>query len=360
MVKYIFLLITVMMLVSSCLNTNRHLNNDKTMNVEYVGKAVQKTGFHVWGSSPIIDKDGKVHLYVSEWPIPSDSTERFTGWFKHCQIAHYVGNKAEGPFEFIRYSVKDLDGDFNSPHNPTIKYIDNKYVLCFIVNEDDDLSKQRIMMYVSDDLNDNWEPAKGAENDGTMLRVPNDKNLWNNKAILGVSNPTLLKNKDEYMLYFKSVLPHEKPTKENHGKDYGYGVALSNKLEGPYKIYPKRVTGEGTQLEDAYVYKMDDKVCLVSRDYLGSKGSNGGGLFWSSSDGMFFNSGSTYRAYEDLAFYVGEEGLKNAKVYRGNNYGHLERPQLLCIEGKPKYMYVATGVNDFHEFGSASHVFRVN
>ena len=88
---------------------------------EYIGKAVQKKNTHVWGSSPVIGRDGKVHLYVAEWPMPEDQSEKFSGWYKHSHIAHYVGDSPEGPFKFVGIAVNDRDNDFNSPHNPTIQ-----------------------------------------------------------------------------------------------------------------------------------------------------------------------------------------------------------------------------------------------
>ena len=45
---------------------------------EYVGKAVQTEGMHVWGSSPVIGPDGKVHLYVARWS--TKTRKNFNGW----------------------------------------------------------------------------------------------------------------------------------------------------------------------------------------------------------------------------------------------------------------------------------------
>lgn len=326
---------------------------------EYLGKAIEKQGTHVWCTSAIMDKNGKFHFYVSEWPIPIDPSERFSGWFKHCQIVHYVADSPRGPFKFVRTVVKDLDGDFNAPHNPTVKFFDGKYILSFIVNEHDDISKTRIIMYVSDDLDDNWRPIKGGEADGTVLRVPKDSSIWSHKALLGVCNPSLIKYKDKFMLYYKAVIPHQSPTKQNNGRDYGYGVAVSDKLEGPYKIYPNRVTADDVQLEDAYAFEFDGKVCMLSRDYMGSKGTRGGGLLWVSSDGYYFSNETTTRSFEELKDYVPENSLINATVYRGTVDGHLERPQLLYVDGVPKYMYVATGINTTAGYGSSSQLFEI-
>ncbi len=321
---------------------------------EYVGRAVQTEGMHVWGSSPVIGPDGKVHLYVARWPMATQ--KNFNGWFKDCEIAHYVGDEPEGPFEFVRVAVADQDGTFNSPHNPTIKQIDGKYVLCFIVNENNLLKTQRIIMYVADDLSDDWKPAAGAEPDGTILRKSSEPTDWNYAAQLGVSNPSLVKHQGKYLLYDKSVV---KPTPDAKRGKYIYGVAVSDKLEGPYKHHPKRVTPDSMQLEDAYAFSMDNSVYLLSRDFVGSKGSSGGGLLWKSKDGFYFDKKDTTRAYEDLEHYVGKESLSQANVFRGKRDGHLERAQVLAIDGQPAYLYVATGINTTPGYGSCSHVFRI-
>lgn len=324
----------------------------RDLDFQYLGPAVQEEGMHVWGSSPVIGPDGKVHLYVARWPMKTRPD--FSGWFKDCEIAHYTGDSPEGPFTFVRVVVADQDGKFNSPHNPTINHIDGKYVLNFIVNENDDLSTQRIIMLVADDPNGSWRPAAGAESDGTILRKSAKVTDWNHGAKLGVSNPTLVKHNGKFLLYDKSVVP-----KAPNRWAYVYGVAVSDKLEGPYRHHPKPVTAPTMQLEDAYAFEMDGGVRLISRDFGRSKGSSGGGLLWKSKTGLFFDAKNTTRAYEDLAHYVGKKSLADAKVYRGKNDGHLERPQVLSIDGSPAYLYLATGVSTTPGCGSSSHVFRI-
>jgi hypothetical protein len=358
------LLIAMIIGLWSCNSTKK--NEEKhgpelILKVKYAGKAVQKEGIHIWGTSPIMGKDGRVHLYVAEWPIPENiEKERFSGWFKHSHISHYIGDSPEGPFNFLRIAVADKDGEFNAPHNPTVSYHEGKYVLCFIVNENDDLTKQRIVMYVADDLSDNWRAAKGADADGTILTAPADSSIWNYNPRLGVSNPTLIKFNGKYMMYYKSVLPDENDRDNREKWDYGYGVALADNLEGPYTCHPKRVTAEGLQLEDAYAFTYNNTVYMLSRDFRGSLGSQGGGLLWQSDDGYYFPKDKVRSSYEVLVDYVGEENLKGAVAFRGTTEGHLERAQLLFKDGKPAYMYVATGVNNVDGFGSCSHVFKLD
>lgn len=323
------------------------------MKIEYVGRAADNEGMHVWGSSPIQDKDGKTHLYAAQWSTATQPD--FNGWYKDCEIGHYVSDSPEGPFEYLGVAVEDKDGLFNSPHNPTISNIDGQYQLCFIVNENSDLKTQRIIMYVADDLNDTWRPAKGAEIDGTILRQTKDSSVWNYTARLGVSNPSLIKYKGKYLLYHKSVV-----RKEPKGYVYSYGVVVADAVEGPYIHNPTRVTEEKMPLEDAYAFTMKDSVYLMSRDFRGTLGNRGGGLLWKSRDGFSFPAEKTVRAYEDLQHYVGEEHLKDAVSYRGKKDGHLERAQILFIDEKPAYLYLATGVQVKPGYGSSSHVFKIS
>ena len=63
--------------------------------LEYAGVALQEKGWHIWGCSPMIGKDGRTHLFVERWPtcVPFD-----IGWRVNSEIEHYVGDKPEGPF----------------------------------------------------------------------------------------------------------------------------------------------------------------------------------------------------------------------------------------------------------------------
>ena len=325
----------------------------ENMKLEYIGVAAENEGMHVWGSSPVIDKDGKVHLFAAQW---STATQKnFNGWYKDCEIGHYISDRPEGPFKYVGVAVEDKDGLFNSPHNPTVNYIDGKYVLCFIVNENDKLKTQRIVMYVADDLNDTWRPAKGAEADGTILRKPTDSTKWNYKAILGVSNPSLIKYKGKYLMYHKSVIPREK-----RGGAYTYGVAVADKLEGPYEIHAEKVTPPNMALEDAFAYTANDSVFMFSRDFGSTFGNSGGGILWRSADGFTFPKENAKRGYEDLAHYLGKETLEKGTAHRGKKDGHLERAQVLLIDGVPAYLYLATGVQVKESYGSSSHVFKIS
>ena len=326
---------------------------------EHVGVAVQQKGTHVWGTSPVIGKDGKTHLFVAQWPITKDKKQRFSGYYKTSEIAQYVGDSPEGPFEFVRLVVCDQDGTFNAPHNPTVQFIDDQYVLCFIVNSNEDRGTQRIIMYIADDVNGQWRPAKGAEPDGTILHRPDDTSIWCHNSVRGVANPALIKHNGEYRIYFKAAIPDPKKEPDFYNREFGYGVATSKTLEGPYQFHAERLTSEEMELEDVYAFSYDDRVYMLSRDIAASLGGKEGGLLWVSKDGIDFPKEKTSRAFESLATYLDEGTLEGAAVHRGSKKGQLERPQVLLIDGEPAYLYVATGINPEEGFGSCSHVFKL-
>ncbi len=92
-------------------------------------------------------------------------------WWHKSEIAHYVGNSPEGPFRFVETLVKDADGTFNSPHDPSVLYLDGKYVMTFIVHEHNDKGRQHIVMYVVDSPNGPWKPARGEAASDTDVKT---------------------------------------------------------------------------------------------------------------------------------------------------------------------------------------------
>ena len=331
------------------------------------GVAVKRENTHVWGSSPVIGPDGKVHLYVAQWRRPETDTfggitpdGQQTGWGTTSEVAHYVGESPEGPFEFVRMAVQAQSETFCAPHNPTINFIDGRYVLLFIVNESS-MPTQKIVMYVADTLDDCWRRAAGAEADGTILRRSTNPEFWDHLGRLGNSNPSLIKHNGTYKLYFKAVIPLPEGAERQawqNGNNWTYGVALSDTLEGPYTKEKERVTKIDFPVEDAYVFTWEDRVYMLTRDMNEARG--GGGLLWMSEDGFDFDYDQAVLGFYHLDHYIGKAEAEKLLAYRGSAAGHLERPQILYIDGKPSYLYMATGLGFPAPYGSCSYVFRMS
>ena len=300
---------------------------------DYVGVAIDEPGYTIWGTSPIIGDDGKVHLYVARWPC---KLKVDPGWRSHSEIAHYVGDSPEGPFTFSEVALKGTGADTwdkYGMHNPTIRKVEGQYVLLYIANDNPKQpshpANQHIGMALASSPYGPWEKVGG---DGKILSPPENGDYWNHKASNGVNNPALLQHPDGgFYLYFKS----EKAR---------MGLAIAEKLEGPYVQLPFPVTANDRNIEDGYAFMYKNKFALLTTDNHGMI-EPGGGILWTSEDGIHFN---TYeKGFHRINEYVDFAPSKVAIHYGPGEraYSKFERPQVLLKEGKPWYLYAPSGHN---------------
>ena len=305
---------------------------------EYIGIAVEEPGYCIWGASPIFGTDGKIHLFVERWP----GTRVEPGWRGESEIAHYVSNIPEGPFRFSDLALTGTGKetwDKCAVHNPAIHKVGDQYVLLYIGNNNPKIpphaSNQCIGMAVSKNLNGPWNRVG---TDGKILSPPDNPKYWNYKATNGVNNPAFLQHPDGgFFLYFKS----------QGGK---MGLAVAEKLEGPYVQMPFPVTRNNQAVEDGYAFNWQNQFCLLTTDNHGLI-EKGGGILWKSADGIHFDDKE--QGFYPVVKYLGEERLKKAVNHYSGKIIKFERPQVLLIDGKPAYLYVASG---FHFFGGGSPV----
>ena len=351
------------------LNTYSNAQENKTFadQWEYVGIAVEEPGYTIWGTSPIIGDDGKVHLFVARWP---GELKVDPGWRTHSEIAHYVGDSPEGPFVFSDVAVKgDIDGvkggkapcnpaihkvknkNIYAPHNPAIHKVDSLYALFYIENDgiEEHPANQYICLSVSSSLYGPWE--KVGDN-GRILTPPKNPDYWNHNAWNGVNNPAFLQHPDGgFFLYFKS----------GNSKNVAMGLAVAENLEGPYVQLPFAVTANDRVIEDGYAFMYEGKFALLTTDNHGMIEA-GGGVLWTSEDGIHFdtyekgmhriadyNNGIDYTDATKPAIHYGPASMQYAKP---------ERPQILLIDGKPKYLYVASGHNIYGGDCTISYVLK--
>ncbi|MDL2256550.1 glycoside hydrolase family protein, partial [Parabacteroides sp. OttesenSCG-928-K15] len=297
---------------------------------EFIGPAVEEPGYHIWGSSPIMDKEGKVHLFCARWKTEAAFDP---GWRFASEIARYVADSPEGPFHFkevvLTGTGKDT-WDKTGVHNPAIHKVGDKYVLLYISNDNASSpphpGNQKIGMMVSNRIEGPWEKVG---KDGLILSPSDNPLHWTYKAKNGVNNPALYQHpKGGYLLYFKS-------------QDAKMGVAFADNIEGPYVMYPMPVTRNNQTIEDGYAFTYKNRICLLTTDNHGII-KNGGGLLWYSDDGVTFDKYEPgFHLFED---YVGKESLKNSRQIYGR-IPKFERPQVLLIDEEPAYLYVPSGAN---------------
>ena len=324
-----------------------------------------ETGYHLWGSSPIIGEDGKVHLFTARWP--SKKGARNNGfdpyWRVDGHVAHYVGESQTGPFHFSDVAARMESVDFCSPHNPTIHKVGDQFVLIFIVNVEGFHQNQRIVMYLSDSVYGPWRPGrKGERQDGTVLERPDDPGIWCHTSSKGVTNPAFLAVDGKYYIFYKSDTKGTGTSKKRSNSIYG--VAVADHLEGPYTHHKAPVTDISKSIEDAYAFYVDKKFYLVTTDHLDhfKTSPNGDYMFsgmvmWRSDSPYHFPLEQVVTVVKPIKEYVGQDVLKKAKRYRGIKF---ERPQFLVDEkGFPVRFYAPVGFNPVGGSGTAVYTLAV-
>ena len=200
-------------------------------------------------------------------------------------------------------------------------------------------------MVVSDSVNGPW---KKAGQDGLILGPsPDPKHFSHGKQVV---NPALLKLGDKFHLYFK--------TRGEGGTLYG--LALADQLTGPYRMLDEPITSKGVFIEDASAFQWDGKVCLLTTDNYGKvTGVRGGGALWVSEDGIHFRPEWTQLGFDLIPrYYAAYDPGRVKKVYGGDP--KFERPKVLCFEGRPEWLYAASGWNVTGGQRTVSHVLKIN
>ncbi|MBB3209141.1 hypothetical protein FHS27_004979 [Rhodopirellula rubra] len=330
--------------ISANTHAEDSMREDRTWadRLEYVSVAVEEPGYHVWCTSPVIGPEGKTHLFVSRWPLKTT----FAGWTTDCEIARYVGDTPEGPFEFAEVVLRGTGTDTwdrQSPHNPNVRKVGDSYVLMYIANAGGSLLKQRVAsqrigMMIADSPTGPWRKVG---KDGLMLSPPDDTSVWSHGSVVGVNNPALFAHPDgRYFLYYKAM---------RKGDVRRMGVAIADKIEGPYEFYPDPLTSNDSEIEDGYAFYENGKVYLLTTNNKG-----GAGYLWESSDGIHF--GEPVIGFDKMNQYLPEDLIQNAKTPRAKKF---ERPQVLLQDGTPTHLYVASGVNLTGGVESCSCVLRI-
>lgn len=314
------------------------------------GIAIEEPDFTIWGASPI-GADGKFHLFAARWPEANIDP----AWRKSSEIAHYAADQPQGPFRFqsvvVRGTGRAGDWDAFAPHNPEIQRFGESFVLCYIANSDFHQPphplNQQIGMMVSDSVNGPW---KKVGQDGLILGPSADPNHFSHGR--QIVNPALLKVGGKFHLYFKTG-----------GKVRGttlYGLAIADQLTGPYRTLDEPITGDGVFIEDACAFLWEGKVCLLTTDNHGKvTGVRGGGALWVSDDGVHFKPEWTQLGFDLIPrYYAGYNPARVRKIYGGDP--KFERPKVLCLDGRPAWLYAPSGWNVTGGQRTVSHVLRIN
>lgn len=325
--------------------------SDLARRLEWVGTIVAEPEWSVWCASPIRDDDGRVHLFVSRWR----SEGVVPGWYTHGEIARYVADRPEGPYRFAETVVSGTGrtGEWNAfaPHNPEIRRFGNRYALAYIANANPRSGwprNQSTGLLLADRPEGPWTPATA---DGSILRSSPDPAHFTHG--MQVVNPSLIGVGGKFHLYFKSGSPRR--------GEVLFGLAIADRLEGPYAMAPAPISPRGIWIEDGYAFVRDGKVNLLTTDNKGAvTGIPGAGILWVSNDGgLTFPPAQATLGFHPIPVYLpGFRQLPARHVY--GNHPKLERPKLLLDpRGEPEFLFASSGCALDGRRHTSVHLLRV-
>ena len=290
--------------------------SDFCKSLKPIGRILQLPDYYVWCCSPVYDSEGKVHVLFSRW---KKETGFLNGWLTNSEIAHAVADSPESEFTVTGTVLKgrgDNHWDAVTIHNPAVYFINGKYYMFYMGNNDGTAATQRIGLAVSERPEG---PYKRISDKKPILDVSADKKDWDSYI---TTNPALLYDEGKYMLYYKAW------DRYGDGKRK-MGLAVSDRIEGPYEKYSGnpiiKFKGIGKQTEDACVFKYENKYYMLMRD-MGIY-SQRSGLMMESNDGIHWSKPLI--------------GYEKANHYFHDGRNRFERPQILTKNEKPEYLFLA-------------------
>ncbi|GAB3905097.1 hypothetical protein GCM10028826_06960 [Mucilaginibacter boryungensis] len=299
-----------------------------------VGRALEMDGYYVWCNSPIEGPDGKIHVFFSRWV----ASKKMGGWINGSEICHAIADTPESEFKFIDVILAPRGPgywDATTCHNPSIKYVDGKYCLFFMGNNNGKTNTKRIGLATAPSLDGPWTRP-----DAPLL-LPGPEGAWDDHC---TTNPAFVKHPNgQYWLFYKSwnTKEYETGTDPLVKGNRKYGLAIADKLEGPYVKYEGNPVidysgkGHNAQLEDAFVWLDKGKFKMLARDM---------GVY-NHQDGLYIESktGKKWNEPEIAYFNADHYGIVQPPPPKYlNKYGRFERPQLLFQKGKPTYMFTTS------------------
>lgn len=315
-----------------------------------IGRRLEMQGYYVWGTSPIEGPDGKIHVFFSSWPAKYG----MGGWIHKSEIGHAVADSPAGEFKFVSTVFAPRgEGywDGTTCHNPHIKKVDGKFCLFYMGNSNRKTNTKRIGLATADNLYGPWNRP-----DAPLLDVSKEEDAWDNHC---TSNPSFLKHPNgQYWLYYKSwnTAEYENYTDPKIRGNRKYGLAIADKLEGPYVKYEGNPVidysglGNNIQAEDGFVWYQNGKFRMILRD-MGIY-NHQYGLYIESKDGIKWSD-------PKIAYYNTDHYFKQPPAPEHlSKYGRFERPQILFQNGKLSHLFLASQGGKYNT--SSAFVFKIN
>ena len=284
----------------------------------------------VWCGSMVRSDEGRCHLFLSIWP----REQGFEAWVTHSRIGYAIADTPDGVFHYqgeIFTGSGVPDGwDRDVIHNPNVLYENGLFYLYYNGNYGngqywDHRNHQRVGVAVASDPRGPWQRF-----DQPLLDASPDS--WD--CVL-TTNPSVTRMPDgRYIMIYKGV-GNQKPNPMLG--PVLHGVAFADAPTGPFHKVPEPIFRAGEinfPGEDPYVFAAKGKLFCILKD-------NGGAYYPKASRSLvLFESG------DGINWSLADKPLvmtRNVRWQDGRTQEmtRLERPQLFCENGQPRFLFVA-------------------
>lgn len=289
--------------------------------------------FSHWGGSVVQGDEGKYHMLYSRWPKSLG-----WAWVTDSEIAHAVSSSPLGRFRHTSVALprrgKDK-WDGWCTHNPTVHHFDGKYYLYHMGNSGDGeivgypgkhllnwqhRNNQRIGVAIASHPAGPWKRL-----DAPVLDVSSDVNAAD---ALMTSNPSVCQRPDGKILMVYKAVGKKFPMP--NGGPVVHMVAIADKPTGPFRKMPNPVftfEGERFPAEDPYIWFQQGKFrAIVKRIKHEGKKRVFSLVQYDSIDGIDWRPSKYHEISDRTVTWV--DGTKE-------QFDHLERPQVVVVDGKP-------------------------
>ncbi len=301
-------------------------------------------GYWVWCGSVIRGEAQRYHMFASRWP---KSVPFGPHWCTNSEVVRASADKPEGPYRFEEIVLPPRGAEFwdgRMTHNPTIHRWRDNFLLFYIgTTYKGDTPSATENRVASQTL---WHEARANQRIGLAVsksirgpwkRMPDPilqprPGKWD---ALMTTNPAPCIHEDgSVLMIYKSS--------GNQGDLLRLGVARAERFDAPFRrlvddsIFNFDKTGD--HVEDAYIWRVDGHYELIMKDMKGGIcGERGGGIHASSANGVEWKISNPAKAYS-----------RTVRFAEGTNrtFTHLERPQLLIENGRPRCLFAAVGIGE--------------
>ncbi len=293
--------------------------------------------YWVWCGSVIQGEGGRYHMFASRWP---KTYPFFDGYRVASEVVRAVAETPVGPYTFEEIVLPARGADFwdgRMTHNPTVHKVGHTYLLFYIgatytgpAPSPAELFARtspvpaaayatiRIGLATADSIYGPW----------TRPEVPVldvRPGHWDSSIVTNPA-PCILPDARVF-LYYRSNYQHQ----------CRIGVARAVRWNAPFsRIHEDPIFDFGEDhIEDPFVWWAEDHFELIAKDLGGGiTGEKHAGVHALSEDGIHWTLADPPKAYSRRVLW--DDGRVTVQ-------GSLERPQLLFVDGQPRYLFAATG-----------------